>query len=317
MRFVLFSVLCLLLPLPVSAAGDGTAASGGLDALALARAEADSRPEDAAAWLALSCAQLAAGLSDEAVDSARRAAARSPRWMAPHLALAEAYRARIPDSGRYRQLILARQIRESLEAAVALESLGAEAHLALMRFHLRAPALVGGSRRTAANLLETIVERDPIRGMLAQGLLALETGDPAAALGHLRRAEARVPRAGALRRQVVATLGDVLVGQRDWSAAQRLYERSVTIDPGFAEAWFGLGSIAAETGERLDAGAEALRRFLELPDRAGLPGPEQAHFRLGQIYAHMAHAERARDQFRMALAIDPDLGEARDALESL
>lgn len=287
------------------------------------QADPPGASEDAAAqaeasrWLARSRDHLAAGESDAALASAQRAVVLAPRRPETHLMLANAYRARIAGSGGYRQLILARQIREALQAAVALETVGAEAHLALVRFHLRAPALVGGSRREAGRLAEIIVQRDPVRGALALGLLAQSEGDAELALEQFQRADLRAPAAGPLRRLVVDLLGQSLEQSGRWRAAGVLYAQSVDADPDFAEGWFGLGRVAAETGDHLPQGIAALERYLAMPHRAGQPAAEEAHYLLGSIYLQLAHADQARAQFRLALALDPEHGEAHRALEAL
>lgn len=268
-------------------------------------------------WMARSRAQLAAGDTEAAVAAARRASVLAPQLPAPYLSLASAYRARIAESGAYRQLVLARQIREALQSAVAREEIGAEAHLALVRFHLRAPALVGGSRREAAKLTEVIVARDPVRGALALGMLAQSRGEAEHALAQFERADRLASAAGPLRRLVVELLGQSLEQLDRWRAAGALYAQSVDADPEFAEAWFGLGRVAAETGDHLPQGVAALERYLALPYRAGQPAAEQAHYQLGRIYLHLAHDDEARTQFRLALALDPELGEAHQALEAL
>lgn len=319
-------VIALLLPVMVLADSSGPDASApalpelspdARSILAAAESRARTAPESAEAWEALSRAQLAANRSGDAVDSAERAVRLARGWLPAHLTLARAYRARVPESGRYRQLILARQIRETLEAAVALEDTGAEAHFALMRYHLRAPAVLGGSRRTAARLARIVVERDRLRGALAQGLVAEHHDELAQAIAHYRDADAMEPPDPALRQLVVELLGQALIRSGDWNQALALYRRSIANQPGYGEAWYRIGEIAAETGLSLAEGASALKHYLMLPGVTGAPGLEQAHYQLGRIYAHKAHAEHARDQFRLALELDPGLSAARDAIEAL
>jgi tetratricopeptide (TPR) repeat protein len=205
--------------------------------------ESAAAQAEASRWLARSRDHLAAGESEAALASAQRAVALAPRRPETHLMLANAYRARIAGSGAYRQLVLARQIREALQAAVALESAGAEAHLALVRFHLRAPALVGGSRREAGKLADIIVQRDPVRGALALGLLAQSEGDAELALTQFERADLLAPAAGPLRRLVVDLLGQSLEQLARWRAAGVLYAQSVDADPNSPKAGSALAGL--------------------------------------------------------------------------
>ncbi len=252
-----------------------------------------------------------------AVAEAEAAVARAPDRPEPLLVLAEAHRARIPHSSRYRQLLIAHRIKDTLEAAVAREGRPGEAHLALLRFHLRAPVLAGGSTSEARRLHVRIAAVGASHDRLARGLIDREHGRLAAAIGHFRSALADLDHDPALRRLAQRWLGTSLIEAGEHRQAAELYTAAVAADPEFADAWFGLGLIASETGERLDQGVTALHRYLRFPPRPGRPGPEQAHFRLGLIYGHMAFAEQARNQLQLALALDPDLDEAHQALDRL
>lgn len=71
-----------------------------------------------------------------------------------------------------RLLLLALDIRRSLEAALASSPEDVEVHLDLVRFHAVAPRIAGGDRRAARAHAARIAMRDPALGRFASGYLA-------------------------------------------------------------------------------------------------------------------------------------------------
>jgi tetratricopeptide (TPR) repeat protein len=84
-------------------------------------------------------------------------------------------------------------------------------------------------------------------------LLAAEargrTGDPAAALEALRRAQERAPE----RADVRKLLGDVALGVGDAEAAYAAYRAALDLDPGFVQVWVEVGRLAEARGAAREA----------------------------------------------------------------
>ena len=75
------------------------------------------------------------------------------------------------------------------------------------------------------------------------------------------------------------------------------------------------GRTSVFSGEKLERGLQALRSYIEAePDTERMPSVAHARWRLGMVYQRM---DLARRQYQTALALDPELEEAREALESL
>jgi TolB-like protein/DNA-binding SARP family transcriptional activator/Tfp pilus assembly protein PilF len=92
--------------------------------------------------------------------------------------------------------------------------------------------------------------------------------------------------------------GDTAVVERAWVAT----EKALRLDPDLAEAHYVRGALLSRSTGRLapEPAIQENRRSLELN-----PNLAQAHHALGTIYLHYGLLDKAVDEFRHALAIDP------------
>ena len=106
-------------------------------------------------------------------------------------------------------------------------------------------------------------------------------------------------------------LGLVLDRQGSRDEAIRHYQKSIEINPRFAEAYNNLG-VVLETQGKLEAAAECYEKALEInPDYA------DAHGNLGSVFGKQGQIEKAILHLEKALKINPDLTEAHNNLGSL
>ena len=83
-------------------------------------------------------------------------------------------------------------------------------------------------------------------------------------------------------------------------------EAALRADPRDPSALLALGQTAAQSGERLDRGGEALETCLALPEKtAGLDRAE-VRYRLAQIRWRQGNPAAARAEAQAALALSPD-----------
>ncbi len=86
----------------------------------------------------------------------------------------------------------------------------------------------------------------------------------------------------------------------DWDSAVRFYERAVTLDPAFVQAWYNLG-LAHRTMGRRDEARRALERAVILQ-----PDMRNARHNLALLYWDMQNREAAVREARAVLRVDPD-----------
>ena len=93
-----------------------------------------------------------------------------------------------------------------------------------------------------------------------------------------------------------------------------------THESGAADApsvYYQFGRTASISGEKLDKGEDAFRRYFVYKPKPDEPNHAWAHYRLGLIYKHGGHMEAARGEFEIALELKPNHKQAKDALDDL
>ena len=180
---------------------------------------------------------------------------------------------------------------------------------------LRSLGYIGDDRMTAHN---------------NRGIMALDEGDPDAAIpeferaladgggaapmiranlarawlqkGDLEKASAAAAQALAedpRNKQAEMILGGVAIKKADLAAAERHFQRAIAIDPAFAPAHSKLGEVHLRRGQE----QSALADFRKAVDIAPLGAVE--HNNIGNIYRKLGQIERAMEAYRDALRADP------------
>jgi len=207
--------------------------------------------------------------------------------------------------------MLAAGVMPQLERAVALDGRNIDARDALLDFYSMAPAMMGGSTDKAREQAEAIARIDAMRGHVALGRLAVRAKDSTAVEREMNAAIALAP--DSLR--AYSGLAGWYVSQKQWPMAFATLDRYVARRPGDPYGLYGIGRVAAVSGQELERGERSLRSFLAKPpkDAAG-PVISTAYLRLGQVLEHEGRSGEARAAYQQALASNPRNDEARKAL---
>lgn len=272
-----------------------------------------SEPRNAEAFSLLGRAQLRAGDFEAAVDSLERAVELDPERAERHYLLGQAYGSNINNVGMLSKLGYARKIRDAFARAAELDPTHVNARFALMQYYLQAPGIAGGSEAMAREQAETIARLNPARGHVARAQLLQHEDKPAEAIDAWREAVAADPGYASARMSLGLSLH--AAGQVD--AAFDVFDAMQRDLPDAGQGWYQFGRLAVLSGQRLEQGEASLRRYLQLPRAEGLPEPEYAHYRLGQVLALRGQTDSARVELQRALALKADLKEAREALDAL
>ncbi|MFN7162760.1 MAG: tetratricopeptide repeat protein, partial [Fimbriimonadales bacterium] len=103
-----------------------------------------------------------------------------------------------------------------------------------------------------------------------------------------------------------------------WPCAHEAFDAVIATDAEHMVAWYQVGRTAVLSGERLEEGVDAFRRYInEHTPRGGEPSTAWAHTRLGTLYEKLGRAEDARASYRAALALEPNHESAIAALAAL
>ena len=205
--------------------------------------------------------------------------------------------------------------RDALERAVALDPDNVGARSDLAAYYHAAPSLLGGSLAKAQAQVTEIARRDPYLGHVRTGDLLVDDGKYLDAEKEYLSAVALDPR----RAQAHERLGYFYTEGKIYAKAFAQYDALLAADPGQTHALYGIGRLAALTGQRTAEGELALRKFLNKyrPDPDGGPTPARAHYFLGWLLAARGDTAGARAEYTEALRLRPKLDEARKALNEL
>ena len=212
-----------------------------------------------------------------------------------------------------RQPGLARRTKGEFEKAVALDSTYVPPREGLLRYYLAAPGFLGGSIDHARKQAVEITKLNPYRGGISHAHVAFAAKDTAALIraheGLLEHfSDSLTPH---------LTLINVQVARKQWALAWAAVERLEKSRPDLPYLPYVIGRVAAESGERLDRGEPALRKYLQHTPGPNEPSLAATHWRLGMILEKRGNTSAARQEYQTAATMDPNLKQAKEALSRL
>jgi len=216
---------------------------------------------------------------DAAVEHFSAAIALDGTKSAYHLELGGAYGNQAQSAGLFGKASLASKARTEFEKAVALDPQSFDAQNALFQYYVQAPGIMGGGFDKALAQSNVLINLDPIRGRTAKAGLFLR--------------------------------------EKKYDEAFALFEDILKANADDYGALYGIGRIAAESGQRLADGLAYLQKCLTLTTPVGLPPHAAAHWRIGNIHEKRGDKAAARAAYQAALALDPKFQPAIDSLKKL
>lgn len=196
--------------------------------------------------------------------------------------LGDAYGRSAQKAGLFSKMSLAAKCRTAYEKAVELDPKSIDARLALLAFYQQAPGVVGGGMDKAHAQAQEIKKLDASRGR--------------------------------------AAIAGLYVVEKKYAEAFAEFDTVLKEKPDDYAALFQTGRLAAISGERLDAGLDALRKCLAQtpPDtQPAQPGHAAVHWRIGNILEKQNNKDGARAAYEAALRIDPKFPQAIESLKKL
>ncbi len=248
-----------------------------------------------------------------AISWLERAARLDPGKAEYQVWLGRAYAEQAEHANFLKQASLAGKIHAAFERAVALDPASVDARMSLLEFYLLAPGIVGGSIPRAREQAAEIAARDRLQGYRAAGRIAETQSDLAAASAQYDRAMAHFPQ----RNEPVYWRENVAVRQKQWKVAFDLMESLLRSKPKEIAPCYQIGRVAALSGDGLARGEECLRLYLHHDPAGNEPALSWAHLRLGNVLARSGRPEMARQEYAVALNLDPGFPEAKEALAKL
>jgi len=168
-----------------------------------------------------------------------------------------------------------------------------------------------GKSAAAVVAYQQALRLDPTmyKARLDLGVSYLEQGRYDAALAEITRAVQQAP--GDARAHYNLGLVFDRLGRLDRALEE--YHRALALKPDYKEPLFNLGPVYGRLG-RVDQAIDYLTQALRLAEKYGYDQRESIHYNLGVAYDLKGWSAKAGVEYKRALALRPDYGEARRAL---
>jgi len=240
------------------------------------------------------------------------AIALDPRHVDAYLWRGRAYLQEIETTNFLRKGSVAGRARSMFEKAVEIDPSNFEAREARTEYLMNAPGIAGGSIDKARAEATAAKRVSPVRGGLLVGRVEEKAGNTAAAEAEYRAVTTSFPDSSG----GWEALTTLYQSQSRWDDAFRIIDDRLRAKPNDYVMLYQLGRAASLSGQRLEAGEGALRRYLTR-DNARKAFDGTAHFRLGAIRERRGDTPGAQSEYELAVALDPRNVAARRALDRL
>jgi tetratricopeptide (TPR) repeat protein len=240
------------------------------------------------------------------------AIALDPRQIDAYIWRARVYEQEIQTVNFLRKGSVAGRARAMLDKAVSIDPSNFEAREARTEYYMQAPGIAGGGIDKARAEASTAKRASPYRGALLVGRVEEKDGKVAAAEAEYRALIASYPDSGG----GYEALSALYQSQSRWDDAFRIIDEQLRKNPNDYGMLYQLGRAASLSGQRLEAGEEALRRYLGR-ENARKAFDSGAHYRLGAVLERRGDRAGARDEYSLAVTLDPRYEAPKRALERL
>ena len=254
---------------------------------------------------------------NRAVSSLERAIALEPDRSDYHDWLGKSYGRKAEEASRFSpfsSISLAHKTRHEFETAVRLDVNNLEAQRDLIRYLMSAPGIVGGSEPAAEQRVHALSAVNPIEGELAQAeLLASRKKFDEANQQYRKVLDLKPDRIG-----VYFEIAEYYRDRGDARQMSEAVEAGALLAPSDHRLDYYRG-IALILGNRNQGEAEKdLHRYLDtVPDNDNVPSHSTPHEWLGKLYDKEGQLDRAAQEYRAALILDPRNKQASEALKAL
>lgn len=310
-----------------------------------------ANPNDAEAQWLLSRVRAAYGNFEAALAPAEKAAALEPknpeyRWQVAQMVGEVASNASI-----FKQPGLAKRFKRETEAVLAMDPKNTEAMIGLMEFYERAPGIVGGDKKKAAEIINQIMAINKVDGTIAKvRLLGRQNPYPA---NEVEQAWVQAVQADPSRFEPHMNLASIYASGTSprWELAEKEAINARRIDAdrtgpysilaavyATQEKWAELDAVLAEaekkipdnltpflraaitltgTGKDLPRAERYVRKYLAQEPEPNATQPAVAHWRLAMVLEKQGRKPEAVAELQTALKLAPKFEQAKTDLKRL
>ena len=284
---------------------------------------------------------------DGAIDYLKKAVDLNGAAAKYHFMLGNAYGVKAQRAGLLSKFGAASNCKEQYLIAVSLDPKYTDARMNLMEYYLEAPGIIGGSVEKAAAESDTIKMYDMYAGYIAEARVHEYKKEKPQQEECYRKAISIDPKkiiaykalwllymdgnngtkAGEIFKKAASAVDDksdiffqagvYYIEKKDFEKARGMFQEAIKKDPLNYATYYQLGKVELLAGTHLDQGLLYFTKFIEATDVKNAPGPEYAYWRMGMIYEKLGKIDSARAVYRKSLDLNPDLEDAKKALEKL
>ncbi len=314
-----FSVVMLLVVLPVLAAGSLVAANADLqagkadEAASLLKQVVQSNPNDAEANNLLCRVEYATQHFDQAAGHCEKAVSLSPQNARYHLWLARALGERADRASFMSAFSLAKKSREQFETAVKLDPHDGDALSDLGEFYKEAPGAVGGGMDKAEEIAKQLDGVDAARAHQLRAAIAEKQKD----LGTAER-ELKAACSGSRAAVEWMQLASFYRRQQRWSemeAAVKSGDAAAAHDRHLSVALFNGGSVLARANRQPQEAIKLYERYIDSADKTEEAPAFDVLARLAKLRKQTGDQAGAERDRAAALALAHDYKPALEALQ--
>ena len=234
-----------------------------------------------------------------------------------HFWLGNAYGERIQRVGKIKQAFMATKWKKAWLKAVELDADNIDARFSLMQYYLNAPAIAGGSKEKAHEQSKEIKKRDPKMGheayinvynaeekyeLVEKEYFALIETDPQNYDYHIR-------------------LAWLYINTKDYEKAYKKLIKMIEDYPEKSGSYYSIGHIANESDKYLEHAEEYMLKFFKLVSSEIENHPKSRiaswHYVFGTIYKKNGKNDLAKKEYEIALNLNPEYKEAKEALKNM
>jgi tetratricopeptide (TPR) repeat protein len=283
-------------------------------AIELLKSAADKESANGEIQLLLTKAYLESKQYDNAVGAAEKAVAIDPKNSVYHQWLGEAYGEKADHAGMLSAYSWARKTQKEFETAVQLNERNFDAEQDLIEYDCTAPSMVGGGVDKGQALIEKVMTLDPAEGHFAEGVCKAVKKDYAAADVEYAKALESKPKTA----DRIFDIGDYFRqrGQGDKLLQVAATGEALAPNDPRVKYYRAVGWIL--TAQKYSDADQLLKEYLAAePMRSTYPGPWDAHYWLGRLYAAQKNTAQARSEYQEALKLNPKYKPAQEGLKQL
>ena len=211
-------------------------------------------------------------------------------------------------------LSLAHRTHNEFELAVQLDARNVDAQRDLISFMASAPGTLGGGEENALNQIRALSAVDPLEGMLA-------LADFYATRKRFEQASdeyQKVLKSASGRIEAYLEAADYYRGRGDASLMEQAVEAASKISATDRRLNYYRGVALVLENKDADTAEKDLRAYIgTVPDNSELPSHSSAYEYLGKLYENRRQSNLAVEQYKAALALDPQNKGLHEALKRL